>query len=192
MKPPLLAQALLAATCPPTDYDSVAGDLHEEYERRTASLGAAAANCWYWSQTLRSIPSLLSYSRGATTVSAAAATTSIVIAVLLGMLAFKDVIDRVLDASYGGHPHIAHWLYFTIDWAIAAVSGLVLAFAVRRHGVRLTLLASLALLAAFAIPIAIGVSPRLSLPAWVLLAGAVPAMCLGASAYQVLRHRTSL
>jgi hypothetical protein len=58
-----LAQALVAATAPPNDYESVAGDLHEEYLRRARFADVHAANRWYWSQALRSIPSLLSYSR---------------------------------------------------------------------------------------------------------------------------------
>jgi hypothetical protein len=55
--------------------------------------------------------------------------------------------------------------------------------------VRAVLLASLALIAAIAIPILLGFSSRLTAATWLLLLGAVPAMTLGAATFVVLRRR---
>ena len=187
MNPPFVPRALVAAAAPPSDYDVIDGDLYEEYLARVRRSGTAKANRWYWSQAVRSIPALLSYSRTKSTLAGALSLTAIVIAVLFCMLFAKDAVDSMIDRlSQHGMPAEA---YFLLDWLIAAVFGAILAALVRTRGVRLALGASIFLVVAFALPILAGVSPRLPLVAWILLLGAVPAMTLGAAAFQVIRRR---
>ena len=51
--PPRLAQMLLGATLRPSDAESVAGDLLEEYRvARRPSLGPFKAGAWYWGHAL--------------------------------------------------------------------------------------------------------------------------------------------
>lgn len=186
MTPPFVARAVLAAVTPPPDYESVAGDLHEEYMLRAESMGRVRANRWYWSQTLRSMPSLLSYSRARRSFASDTATTLIVVAVLFAMLLFKEPVDAMVHAIYR---NAAHWVFFFADWIDAALFGAVLCAIVRSQGLRMTLIASLVLVGGFAIPIVAGVSPRLPGAAWLLLLGAIPAMSIGAASYQVMRRR---
>jgi len=188
MTPPLAAQALVAAVTPPADYESVAGDLQEEYSRRIRSHGASRANFWYWSQALRSTPSLLSYSRLPQSSYSALTTAAIVIAVLLAMLLVKGFMDDAIDAYVPGGS-FPHWLYFSIDWLDAAVFGAILALVARSQGIRLVFWASLVLVAAFAVPTFLGFSSRLSLAAWLLILGALPAMSAGFAFLQIARRR---
>lgn len=187
MSPPFFARALVAAAAPPADYDVIDGDLYEEYIVRVRTAGVAEANRWYWSQVLRSIPPLLSYSRVGASIRGSLATGAIVVVVLLGMLFLKDLVDELIGRI--SPAHMPEWLYFSLDWLVAAACGLILAALVRTRGVRLALGAALFLLIAFALPILAGVSPRLPLVAWILLLGAIPAMALGAAAFQVIRRR---
>jgi len=128
MRPPFVPGALIAAAAAPADYESVAGDLYEEYNLRIASAGRACADQWYWSQALRSIPSLLSYSRARQSFAASIAMGAIVACVLFAMLVFKEVIDGAIHTVY--HPaagvgvHV--WPYFPADWIDAALFGVVL------------------------------------------------------------------
>jgi hypothetical protein len=188
MTPPVLAQALVTAAAPPSDYESVAGDLHEEYVRLLRVAGARAANRWYWSQALRSIPSLLSYSRAQRSITGSLAVAAIALGVLLAMLFAKDLIDQDIGVQYRGG-HCPAWLYFSVDWLDAAVFGAILALIVRSGGVRLALWSSLLLVAVIAVPTLLGFSSRLPLYAWVLIVGAIPSMSIGAGLYQVLRRR---
>lgn len=186
MTPPIIAHALIAAAAPPSDYDVIAGDLHEEYLRRVQAHGVEHANRWYWSQALRSIPTLLSYSRAPRSFTSTMSSYGAVVAILFGMLFAKDFIDELVHRS---QPLLSSTAYFFIDWAIAAIFGLILAMVLNRGGVRVALGASIFMLLAFALPIVIGVSPRLPIGVWILLLGAIPAMALGAGTLQVIRRR---
>lgn len=189
MTPPVIAQALLAAAAPPGEYDSVAGDLHEEYLRRVGIHGAAAANRWYWSQALASIPPLLSYSRTQRTLWNALATGAIVLVALVVLLLATEAINDAIRLACGGNLCPA-WEYFSADWIDAAAFGAMLAICVRTGGVRLVLWSGLLLIAGIVVPTLLGFSSRLPLIEWLLLFGAVPAMCAGAAIYQVIRTRT--
>ncbi len=186
MTPPIVPRALVAAATSPVDYESVAGDLYEEYAQRVSSTGRACADRWYWAQAFRSIPSLLSYSRSRHSLAANVTTAAIVVGVLIAMLLFKEMLDDVVHSVYR---HAAHWLFFLVDWMAAALFGAVLSAILRSQGLRLALIASLVLVGAFVSMIALGLSSPLQPPAWLLLLGAIPAMSLGAAAYQVVRRR---
>ncbi len=188
MTSPLVARVLLAAATPSADYDSITGDLQEEYELRRARDGRPRADRWYWSQALRSVPALLSYSRTNSSLGRRVSTGAIVVGVLLAMLIGKDVLDRFIDAIRPGGV-LPAWLYFLLDWGIAATCGAVLAQLVRHHPVRLALLASGGLVIAFATPVALALSPQISSAAWLLLLGAVPAMSAGAATMHALHQR---
>jgi hypothetical protein len=189
MMPPIVPRALLTAATAPLDHDSVVGDLQEEYLERCERLGRAHADRWYWSQTLRSIPSLLSYSRTRRSLSARAATVAIVVLVLLAMLVLNELIADAILSVYPSQSGTAAWPFFVAGWLNAACCGAVLAALLRSRGVRAALLASLWLLAVIAIPILLGFSSRLTAATWLLLLGAVPAMTLGAATLVVLRRR---
>lgn len=185
MRPPLVAEALVAAVAPLNDYESIAGDLHEEYLRYARLSSRRAANRWYWSQVLLSIPWLLSYSRAHRSILNAIGVGLTVIAVLIAMLFATVPLNALLDAIFGS----ATWppmAQFCVDWIDAAIFGAVLALIVRGGGVRLALCAALLLVLAFAVPALLGFpSSQAPLPAWILLGGTVPAMCAGAALYQV-------
>src|SRR5260370_26631725 len=102
MTPPLVARALVAVATAPNDYESVAGDLYEEHARRVESTGRACADRWYWSQALRSIPWLLSYSRSGRSLAANATTSAIVVGVLFAMLWCWDAIGGAIHSPYPG------------------------------------------------------------------------------------------
>jgi hypothetical protein len=189
MTPPFVARALISAATPPADYESVAGDLHEEYARRVDSTGRACADRWYWSQAFRSVPSLLLYSRSNSSFAANTATGIIVVCVLLAMLLCKDMIDGAIDTVYHHTAGIRAWPFFLGDWIDAAIFGAALSATVRSQGLRLTLIASLVLVAGFTMPILFGLSASLRPLTWLLLLGAIPAMSIGAAAYQVVRRR---
>jgi hypothetical protein len=186
MRPPHLAEALLAAAAPPNDYESLAGDLHEEYFRYVHLSSTRAANRWYWSQVLFSVPSLLSYSRGHRSPLHAAGVGLTVIAVLVAMLLATIPIDALLQAIYGSLARCPLPVSFCADWIDAAVFGAALGLIVRGGGVRLAFWAASLLVLAFAVPALLGFpSSQAPLPAWVLLGGTVPAMCAGAGLCQV-------
>ena len=188
MNAPLVPRMLLSALTPPADYDSVLGDLQEEYGQRRACHGRARADLWFWSQALRSAPALLSYSRTYPTLGRRLGDTAIVLGVLVAMLAGKDALDRFIDLVRPDGV-LPAWLYFLLDWMIAAGFGALLTRIVRRHPVRLALLASGGLVAAFATPVVLALSPPISAPAWLLLLGTIPAMSAGAATIQTLQNR---
>lgn len=190
MKPPLVARALVAAVTAPSDYENISGDLYEEYMLRVQSSGRKCGDMWYWSQALRSIPSLLSYSRTQLSPSGTVKNALLVVCVLSAMLAIKGFVDQLIDCS-DPRTWLSEWLYLCIDWSVAAGSGALLGAVVRSQGVRLALFSSVFLVSAFAFPIVLGVSPRLPAEAWVLLLGAIPAMSAGAAGYQVVRRMVS-
>ncbi len=185
MMPPLVPRALVAAVTPSPDYESVAGDLCEEYARRAASMGRACADRWYWSQAFRSIPALLAYSRTRGSLAQNAATAAIVVCVLFAMLLCEDALGGALHSAY---PSLHGWPFLLMTWIDAAAFGAVLAAIVRSHGVRLAFIASTALLAGFALPVMLGLSAPLPNVAWILLLGAIPAMSAGAAAFVILRR----
>jgi hypothetical protein len=189
MRPPVVAAALIAAVAPPNDYESIAGDLYEEYLRYARCSSTREANRWYWSQVLLSIPSLLSYSRVRRSPLQAAGVGITVLAVLTTMLLATVPINALLQTIFGNPDRWPLWLSFCVDWTDAAVFGSILAL-ILRGGVRLAMWAALLLVFAFVIPALLGFpSSQAPLPAWVLLWGTVPAMCAGAGIYQVATRR---
>lgn len=190
MTPPVIAQALLAAAAPPGDYENVAGDLHEEYLRRVRAQGVGAANRWYWSQALASIPPLLSYSRAQRSLWNALATGAIIIVLLVVLLLATEAVNHAIRLLCGAS-HCPAWGYFAADWVNAAAFGSMLAVCVRSGGVRLVLWSGVFLVAAVVVPTLLGFSSRLPLVEWLLLFGAVPAMAGGAALYHILRRRSA-
>jgi putative ABC transport system permease protein len=55
---PCVASAILRALLPLAERDEVLADLRDEYARRTAAGGRAAASRWLWRETLGSLPAL--------------------------------------------------------------------------------------------------------------------------------------
>jgi hypothetical protein len=185
MRPPVLAQALVAAIAPQNDYESVAGDLHEEYLRYARVHSTRAANWWYWSQVLLSIPSLLSYSRAHRSALRALGIGIAVPIVLAAMLLASLPIDLLLMSIYGSMDGCPMAVQFTAYWTEAVAFGALLALIVRKDGVRVAFCASMLLVLCYGVPALLGFpSSQAPLLAWVLLAGAVPAMCAGAALYQ--------
>lgn len=186
MRPPVFAETLVAACAPQADYESIAGDLHEEYLRRAHARNVTEANRWYWSQTLRSLPSLLSYSRAPRSLIRSTGVALIALAVLFAMLLATVPINAMLGALYGDLTRCPLLVDFVAYWMDAAIFGTVLALIVRGGGIRLAFFASLFLVLCFAIPAMLGFpSSQAPLWAWVLLCGTVPAMCAGAGAVRV-------
>lgn len=190
MNPPVLAEALIAAVAPRCDYESVSGDLHEEYLRVLSLRGAGAANRWYWAQALLSLPSLLSYSRTNRSALDRIGVTLIALAVLVTMLVVLTLLQVASQALFGSVHQIPDWMWLCIDYADAAAFGAVLAGLVRTDGLRVAFLASLFLVLCFVIPAVAG-NPHSQAPvaAWIVLCGVIPAMCLGAGLYQAIRSR---
>ncbi len=189
MRPPALAQAFIAATAPSSDYEIVAGDLHEEYLRIMYLSGAKAANRWYWAQTVLSIPSLLSYSRSNESALRRIGVALIALAVLLAMLFVLVVIDTVGQTLFG-IDRIPGYVWFCAHYTDAVVFGAILARLVRTDGLRVAFFASLFLVLCFVIPALAG-NPHSQAPlaAWIQLLGAIPAMCIGASFCQATSQR---
>ena len=186
-KPPLFPAVLLAAA-QPLDYESISGDLDEEYHLRTQSLGRTSADRWYWSQVMRSLPSLLSYSRARNTPAGNVAVAVTVACLLFIMLFFKELVDSAIHAVY--HPAVSSvhiWPYFPADWLVAVLFGALLVAMVRPHEIRIAIIAPLVLVSAFVLPIILGLSPPLSALTWLLILGAIPAMTAGGLVYHFLR-----
>jgi hypothetical protein len=185
MRPPVLAQALVAAIAPASDYEIVAGDLHEEYLHIASLRGAKVANRWYWMQAMRSIPSLLSYSRSNRSPLGHISVALIAFAVLLAMLAIDTAVQTVFEGVGQG----PHWLWFGLHWMIAVVFGAILALLVRTDGLRVAFWTALFLVLCFVIPAVAGhPGSQAPLVAWILLWGVIPAMCSGAAIYQIARR----
>lgn len=180
MKPPALAQALVAAAAPSGDCEIVAGDLHEEYLRILHSRGAKDARRWYWSQALLSIPPLLSYSRSRTSALGQVRIALITLVVLAAML----VVHVFIDQNF-----LQLAVKICIDYANAALFGAFLARLVGTDGLRVAFFGSVFLVLCFVVPALAG-HPGSQAPfvAWIVLCGAIPAMCLGAGLYQFIRR----
>jgi hypothetical protein len=191
MRPPVLAEAFVAAVAPSSDYEIVAGDLHEEYVRIRYLSGAKAANRWYWAQTLLSIPSLLSYSRSNGSVFRQIGVALIALAVLFTMLVVITVIEAVFQPLFGFH-HIPGYVWFCINYADALVFGAILSWLVRTDGLRVTFCASVFLVLCFVIPTVAGnPGSQAPLSTWLQLLAVVPVMCIGAVIHQVIRRRAN-
>ncbi|MDQ6931496.1 MAG: hypothetical protein M3126_12605 [Candidatus Eremiobacteraeota bacterium] len=187
IEPPLLPSILLNAA-QPSDYEVIAGDLYEEYIVRLHSGGRAKADRWYWSQVIRSMPSLLSYSRSRSTPAGIVTTAAIVLGLLFAMLLVKELIDSGIHAVYHPARGVVHlWPYFPADWLVAAVFGALIVAIIRPHEIRIAILASFMLIGAFTLPIIAGFSAPLPPLTWLLLLGAAPAMTAGGLAYQLVR-----
>lgn len=190
MRPPVLAEALVAAAAPQTDYQILLGDLHEEYLRFALLDGVRVANRWYWSQALRSIPSLLSYSRwnlSAIRIVGIALSALAVLASMLFVLAMIETVSPSLVKSMHQGPT---WAWVSLEWIYAATFGAILALIVRTDGLRVAFWSALFLVLCFVIPALAG-NPHSQAPlrSWILLWGAIPAMCTGAGLYQAVRRR---
>ena len=185
MTPPILARALVAAAAPASDYEMIAGDLYEEYLQIVHADGATAANRWYWSQALHSIPSLLSYSRSNASALRQIGIAFTALAVLVAMFAVLASIDTVF-----GSAQLPEWVWWCINYGAAVAFGAILALLVRTDGVRVAFYASWFLVLCFVVPAVAGhPGSQAPLAAWICLLGAVPAMCLGAGAYEIIRDR---
>lgn len=191
MRPPTLAQALLAAVAPAGDYEIVAGDLDEEYLRIQSLRGPKAANHWYWAQTLLSIPSLLSYSRSNKSPRRRIGVALIAFAVLIAMATVLMAIELAAQMIFGNANAGGGWIWLCITYIDAVVFGAVLARLVRPDGPRVAFYAALFLVLCFVVPAVAG-HPGSQAPicAWIELSGVIPAMCIGAAIYQVVERRT--
>lgn len=186
MRPPVFAETLVAACTPRADYESIAGDLHEEYLRHAHETNVTAANRWYWSQTLRSLPSFLSYSRASRSLIRLAGVVLIALAVLVAMLLATIPINAMLGLVFGDLSRCPLVVEFVAYWTDAALFGTLLALIVRGAGIRLAFFTALFFVLCYAIPALIGFpSSQAPVWAWVLLCGTIPAMCAGAGAGQV-------
>jgi hypothetical protein len=190
MRPPTLAQALVAAVAPTNDYEIVAGDLHEEYLHILHARGSTAANRWYWAQALLSIPSLLSYSRSNASVLRRVGIALTALAVLVAMLLVLVAIDTVYQALFGSMDRAPNWIWVCVDWADAVIFGAILAWLVRTDSLRVAFCAALFLVLCFVVPALAG-NPHSQAPleAWIVLWAVIPAMCIGAGICQTIRRR---
>ncbi|HVA34258.1 MAG TPA: permease prefix domain 2-containing transporter [Candidatus Baltobacteraceae bacterium] len=178
MRPPIIAEALVAATAPAADFESIAGDLHEQYLCYVRQSGTKDANRWYWAQVLVSMPWLLSYSRSDRSPLRNVAVMLTTLAVLVAMLLATIPIDAALHVLFGRYPL---WALFAADWGDAAAFGAVLALIVGNGGVKVAFYAASFLVLAYLVPALLGFpSSQAPLAAWILLFGAIPAMCAGA------------
>lgn len=186
MTPPLLARALVAVATAPAEYGSISGDLHEEYALLAAVHGRAIANRWYWSQAIRSLPSLLGLSRTEGGFLRALCLVLIIAATLVVMLLVGALTNGTLDHLYGGIAPL--WLHFVASWCIAIVAGYFLCATTHSHGVRIAIETSFFFVAAFAVPSLMHISSTLYPLTWLLLLGVISSMTLGASLQHTARR----
>jgi hypothetical protein len=105
--PPRLPAWLLSAIIGADDHDAIVGDLWEEHALRAQVARDDAAH-WFWSQTIRSVPSLLKRrahrSRWLSTMAIATAAYLMVGTLnAIGMV----LAERVLSAAPAPHPRMA-------------------------------------------------------------------------------------
>ncbi len=146
MNPPAIPQAIVAVLAPPSDCESVLGDLHEEYVRRSEWQGRSRADSWYWMQAIGSIPSLLSYSRERGSAGATLVTAFIVGVSIVAMLSANELIGDAIHRFYHSVSGSGAWPFFLAGWIDAAFFGAFIAALRRPHGVRLVLVSALILL----------------------------------------------
>ncbi len=188
MKPPSIATALVVAVTPPADYESVVGDLHEEYVSRCLARDCSSADRWYWSQVIRSVPSLLGYSRTNNSVASTLLDTVVVFVTVPVMMIVYELLENAIHWFYHA-AGIGEWPFYVAGWFDAAFFGAVISMLLRSRGTRAAFACSFVMLGVIAIPIVLGFSSRLSPAAWLLILGAVPAMVTGSGVFQVLRRR---
>ena len=189
MSPPVVAQTIVAISAPPLDADSISGDLHEEYVRILAREGRSRADAWYWSQALRSIPPLLSYSRASRSMGSFLVTSALVLLTIVAMLSVNELIDDgVANVFRLAHGMVA-WQLFFVGCADAAVFGAIIAALRRSYGMRLIVFSACALLAFIAVPILLHLSSRLTGATWILILAAAFSMCVGGAAYHAVARR---
>jgi hypothetical protein len=185
VSPPVVAEALIAAFAARNEFESVAGDLHEEYLRYARANGTRAANRWYWSQVLLSIPSLLSYSRARRSALRTLGSGLVGLAILIAMMLATLPINWLLAVIFGSPDRSPLWFTFCAFWMDALLFGAVLALIVRNDGVRIAFFAASFFVLCFAVPALLGnASSQAPLVAWIVLGGVVPAMCIGAGLFQ--------
>jgi hypothetical protein len=189
MRPPVLAEAIVSAAAPSRDYEMIAGDLYEEYRRIASLRGHSAANRWYWTQTLRSLPSLLSYCRREKSALRTIGVALLSLAVLVTMLVVITAIDVVLQKLFRV-ADIPRYVWMCVNYGDVLLFGAILAAVVRTDGPRVAFFASVVLVLCFIIPALAG-NPHSQAPpsAWIQLFGAIPVMCAGAAFYQAVKYR---
>ncbi len=189
-RPPILAETLIAAVAPQSDYESVTGDLHEEYLRFALVGGVKTANRWYWSQALLSIAPLLSYSRSNRSALRSVGVALIALGVLAGMLFLLALLEALFPTPFESLGRGPVWVWFSVEWIYAGVIGAILALVIRTDGPRVAFCTALFLVLCFAIPALAG-NPhsQAPFPGWILLCGVIPAMCIGAGLYQAIRRK---
>jgi hypothetical protein len=193
--PPIVARLLVIAVAPPQDYDSVAGDLHEEYVQRATTGSRVAADRWYWSQTIRSIPSLLWYSRVRHSLVPTIALIILFLVLLAAMVISASLVTGELFVyvytTLGGSA--LAWSCVTVfgGWIVAAIFGAILSAVIRGNSHRLMLATAIVFVLAFVIMPNLGLGPFAPLGPWqyMVLFGEVPAIGIGATAYQFFRKR---
>jgi hypothetical protein len=189
MPPPAFAEALVAAAAPSRDYETIVGDLCEEYGCIVSSSGRSAANRWYWAQALRSLPSLLSYSASERSSFQALGVALTAFGVLVTMLVAITAFDIVSQKLFGigGIPRCVS---LCINYGDALGFGAILAAIVRNDGPRVAFFTSLFLVLCFVIPALAGNPHSQAPPAtWIQLFGVIPAMSAGAAVYQAVKCR---
>jgi hypothetical protein len=193
--PPIVARLLVIAVAPPRDYDSVAGDLHEEYVQRATTGGRVAADHWYWSQAIRSIPSLLWYSRVRHSFIPTIAMIVLFLVLLASMVIAASLVTGELfdyaNTSLGGS--VLAWSCVTVfgSWIVAAMFGAILSAIFRGNSHRLMLATAVVFVLAFVIMPNLGLGPFAPLGLWqyMVLFGEVLAVGIGATTYQFVRKR---
>lgn len=188
MSPPAIARAIVAISAPPSDFESVCGDLHEEYARILAREGRPRADAWYWSQAIRSVPSLLSYSRVPRSISALVLTVALVLVAIVAMLCVNELVDDTIVGAYRA-AHGTAWIFFIVGPLVAASFGALIAAVRRSYGIRLVLFSACGLLAFIAVPILFQWSSRLSAATWILIVAASASMCIGGALYHLAARR---
>ncbi len=186
MTPPAIARAIVAISAPPTDFESVCGDLHEEYVRILARDGRPRADAWYWSQAIRSVPSLLSYSRVPRSIGALVLTVVLVLVAIVAMLCVNELVDETLVGAYRAAHGAAPWPFLLVGTLVAASFGALIAALRRSYGMRLVLFSACGLLAFIAVPILLQFSSRLSAATWILIVAASASMCIGGALYHLI------
>jgi hypothetical protein len=102
------------------------------------------------------------------------------------------VIDTGSQMLFGSANPIPECVWVCVDYANVVIFGAILARLVRSDGLRVTFFASLLLVLCFVVPALAGhAGSQAPLAAWLVLCGAIPAMCLGAGLYQAIRRRAN-
>jgi hypothetical protein len=188
MNPPLIARGIVAAVAPPPDYDGVIGDLQEEFVQRAQREGVQEAERWYWSQTMRSIPALLSYTRERSSPSDVLVIPIFILLMIVALLTTNEVLDNIIHSIFRMSSAGVTWPSFVAGWLDAAAFGCIVAAVHTAKGIRLVLACAVSLIAFIALPILFGTSATLSFTAWMLILGGAIWMVAAGAAYVVARR----